>query len=240
MGEVSLDVKLISYTPNAEHIVADAARLCYADDDVVKKLFDFEDIDLVDDARLIGNLIRMGHISPLEKAHYSFFIQGVSRAFTHQLVRHRMASPTQRSQRYVEHNDFGFVVPDSVVEAGKRDRYIEMMGVVRDFYEELCGNVPREDARYVLPNSCETKISFDINACSLLNVFSKRLCLKAQDEFRKVAGKMRDLVMEISPNIFKYAGPDCVYSNCRQEERGCGRSKEIRKFYRDGIRGLFV
>jgi thymidylate synthase (FAD) len=231
MGRVGLDVRLVSCTPDAEHLVADAARLCYADDEVVKGLFDFDNIDEVDDARMISNLVKMGHMSPLEKAKYSFFVQGVSRALTHQLVRHRMASPTQRSQRYVEHGDFDFVVPESVVSAGLEGRFIEMMGTIGNFYDELRGGVPKEDARYVLPNACETKIEIDMNAVSLLNVFNKRLCFRAQGEIRELAENMYDLVSEVSPNIFRYAGPDCVRGDCRQLKMSCGRASEMREKY---------
>ena len=126
MPEVTPKVKLVRYTPNPENVIADAARVCYADDKTVQNLFE-GNMDSVDDARMVRTLVKMKHLSPVEHPSWTFHIEGVSRALTHQLVRHRLASYSQRSQRYVQHADFDFIIPHTIKEAGMEERYKEMI-----------------------------------------------------------------------------------------------------------------
>lgn len=245
MGEVGLSVKLLDYTKDAEKIVADAARVCYASDERVKGLFG-EETSKEEDARLIKMLAKMGHFSPFEHAKWTFFIEGVSRALTHQLVRHRVASYSQRSQRYVsfEKDEFDYVVPDSIKEAGMSERYHEMMNIVAEFYRELSSGLEEklglggedlfQDARYILPNACETKIVVTMNARELIQVFFKeRLCNRAQWEIRNLAKKMLELCYPTAPNIFSFAGPECyVNGRCAQGKKSCGKMKEMQEYFR--------
>lgn len=243
MKEAKLEVRLISHTPNPEHLIADAARLCYADDEQVEKLFD-KKIESIDDARMIKILVQMQHMSPLEHASYSFFVRGVSRAMTHQLVRHRIASYSQRSQRYVTHKDFEFIIPHTIKEAGMTAKYTEMMKQIGKFYEELSdgleeelalkGEARNQDARYILPNSCETKIIMTMNARELLHFFHERLCNRAQWEIREASEKMLELAYPTAPNIFSYAGPACVSEGkCYQRKKGCGFPDDKKEYFQN-------
>ncbi|MDP1728658.1 MAG: FAD-dependent thymidylate synthase [archaeon] len=234
-------VKLVTYTPNPEHVIADMARLCYADDEEVSKLFK-EDINSIDDVRMLKILVNMRHLSPLEHASWTFEIEGVSRALTHQLVRHRLASYSQRSQRYVEQKNFDFVIPHTIKEAGMENRYKEMMGVIGDFYEELTsgleknlglrGEARNQDARYVLPNACETKIGISANAREFLHIFGERTCNRAQWEIRGVMHQMLELAYPTAPNLFCYAGPACVVDGkCHQGKKSCGKAEEVKRYF---------
>lgn len=236
MKEVFPSVSLIEHTNNPEKVIANAARLCYADDSDVRHILDTENSNK-DDSRLVEMLIKMGHLSPLEHASFSFLIEGVSRAMTHQLVRHRIASYSQRSQRYVKHEGFDFVIPDSIKKAGLEADYLEMMQQSANNYsllnKELAkrlgkkGEEVNQDARYVLPNACESKIITTMNARSLLHFFEERLCHRAQWEIRDVAEQMLEKSYEVAPNIFTYAGPACYNGKCRQGKKSCGKSEEI-------------
>ena len=241
MGESKLEVKLVAHTPNPEHLIADNARLCYANNENAEKLFGKER-DSKDDARMIKILADMKHMSPFEHVNYSFEITGISRVTSHQLVRHRLASYSQRSQRYVKHDkEFQYIVPPSIKEAELTERYLEMMKTIRKFYEELSlgleksgiqGEEKNQDARYVLPNACETKIGVTMNARELLHFFQERLCNRAQWEIRKMAEKMFELVYPTAPNVFSYAGPSCVSEGrCHQGKKGCGKMKEKNEYF---------
>ncbi len=241
MVEVKPKVRLITHTPNPEHVVADFARLCYASDEEVAKLFK-GNIDSIDDARLIKMLVNMRHLSPLEHASWSFELEGVSRALTHQLVRHRLVSYSQRSQRYVEQKNFDYIIPPTIAQAGMTDRYKEMMSVIGGFYEELAagleknlglkGEARNQDARYVLPNACETKIGVTTNAREFLHIFGERTCNRAQWEIRGVMHEMLRLAYPTAPNIFAYAGPSCVREGkCHQGKKGCGKIEEVRAYF---------
>lgn len=218
-----MKVELISFTPEPEKLVATAARLCYSSRGVSEILADMDPEEM---KKLINLLLSMGHESPLEHITFTFAIEGVSRVLSHQLVRHRIASYSQKSQRYVDEGNFSYIVPPSI--SGKEkalNRYHECMATLQKAYDELCELVPREDARYLLPNACETKLVCTFNARSLFNFFSLRCCNRAQWEIRGLALEMRAKVREVAPIIFNHAGPSCETEGvCHEGSYSCGRA----------------
>jgi len=166
-----------------------------------------------------------GHHSVIEHAVFSFSVKGVSRALTHQLVRHRIASFSQQSQRYVKIGDPDVVTPPSIrKEREKEEKFTRLMEDIWGLYRELAQLVPVEDARYVLPNATRTNITITMNARSLLNFFSIRCCTRAQWEIRELACRMRELVKERAAVIFQKAGASCeMLGYCPEGEKSCGR-----------------
>ncbi|KJR46343.1 Thymidylate synthase thyX [Desulfosporosinus sp. I2] len=219
-------VELIQHTPEPEKVVAAAARLCYSADPVPDLLERLDDATV---ARFVRKLQEMGHLSPFEHVSFQFSIDGVSRALSHQLVRHRIASYSQRSQRYVSEKGFRFVTPPSIKRNPKALEHFEMvMARLQEDYQELLNCVPAEDARYVLPNACTTSLMATFNVRSLLNFFEHRTCLRAQWEIRALAEKMLGLVREVAPNLFREAGPTCVTQGvCHEGTYSCGRLKTL-------------
>ena len=201
MGEkIIMRVDLISWTPEPDRTVAAAARLCYSQTHAAE-LKEKMSQDTVDS--LLDRIAEMGHLSTFEHASFTFAIEGVSRALTHQLVRHRIASYSQQSQRYVSEEAFEYIMPPSIASSPEAAAlFNELMGQIREAYTTLNSLVPKEDARYVLPNACETKIVCTFNARSLLNFFSHRCCNRAQWEIRELAYKMLDQVREVAPGLF--------------------------------------
>lgn len=219
-----MNCRLMTCTPDPERVVAAAARLCYAPisaDEI------HHDIDENNVHRLIRSLRQVGHLSPFEHASFTFSIEGVSRALTHQLVRHRIASYSQQSQRYVDEDRFEFVVPPSVAaNVAAHDEFSKTMAMAAAAYQRLAEmGIPREDARFVLPNACETKIVVSMNARALLNFFAHRICRRAQWEIRLLAGVMLDEVRRVAPVLFEVAGPSCETEGvCHEGSRSCGRT----------------
>jgi len=242
MGAVRHKVRLLEHTPDPERAIAAAAAVCYASD---------VDAALDPDPTRVGDFLamlrRMGHLSPFEHASFTFYVEGVSRALTHQLVRHRLASYSQRSQRYVSHDSFDYVVPPQLSEATVRWNgrdvnatafFEETMALLAERYVQLnnalgrTGQHSNEDARYLLPNACETKIVVTMNARELLHFFDERLCLRAQWEIREVAGTMLDLAKPVAPRVFGGAGPKCIrLGRCPEGTLGCGQLAEVRRTY---------
>jgi thymidylate synthase (FAD) len=222
-----MKVELIAYTPEPEAAVAAAARLCYSSRGVADLK---EDLTVEETGSLIKRLISMGHLSPTEHVSFTFAIEGVSRALSHQLVRHRIASYSQKSQRYVDENNFSYVVPPSITaEPAALELFQRVMGELQDAYQKLSDVVPREDARYLLPNATETKLVCTMNARSLFNFFRLRCCQRAQWEIRELACRMREKVREIAPTLFALAGPSCETEGiCWEGDFSCGRAQEVR------------
>ncbi len=245
MGAVHSRVTLVRATPDPEEAIASAAKLCYASDTT-----DLFGEDARSAASFIRKLIQMGHMSPIEHAVFTFYIEGVSRAMTHQLVRHRLASYSQRSQRYVAHDAFDYVVPPQFegksVEVEGQDvdaaaYYQETMELIGQRYGKLIdalgrqGETSNEDARYVLPNACETKIVMTMNARELLHFFEERLCLRAQWEIRGVADQMLALARDVCPAVFAGVGPKCIRAKgCTEGKMTCGRYGEMKAKYGAG------
>lgn len=217
-----LSVFLIAHTPDPERVVAAAARLCYSQVGATELLSGLTDAEVL---QRLDHLAESGHESPIEHATFTFAVEGVSRALTHQLVRHRLASYSQQSQRYVRENQFDFVLPPSIAARPEtRDLFLQTMAELREAYGRLAALVPREDARYVLPNACESKIVLTMNARSLKNFFELRCCTRAQWEIRALAQAMLAEVRKVAPNLFRLAGPTCeTRGYCREGRMSCGR-----------------
>lgn len=229
--ETKLSVKLLSHTPEPERVVALSAKLCYSD----ATIDDLRDaISRQEQANFIEKIVKIGHHSVLEHISFTFGIEGVSRALTHQLVRHRIASYSQKSQRYVKHKeDFEFVIPPTIK---NHERYLEkyqnLMSEISDLYSRMISEgIPAEDARYILPNACETKIIVTMNARELLHFFKIRCCNRAQWEIRMMAEEMLKLCLEVAPSVFKFAGPTCVNEKCPEGEFTCGQINDVRNKY---------
>ena len=213
-----MKVEVISYTPEPEKTVALAVRTCHAPE-VPKGNMNEKQI-----ARLLKLVRNLGHESVFEHVNFTFAIDGVSRSLTHQLVRHRIASYSQQSQRYVKLENFKFVTPPLIKKDEKAVKiYEKTMKEITASYKTLADmGISVEDARYVLPNAAESCIVVTMNARSLFNFFELRSCLKAQWEIRKLSNLMLRKVKEISPRIFEVAGPSCKSKGiCPENDMKC-------------------
>ena len=223
---VQPNVILIAHTPEAEKVVAMAAKICYAKDVSIKKLQ--KKINDNDVSAFITKLLESGHESPFEHISFTFGIEGISRAFSHQLVRHRMASFSQRSQRYCFEDGFNYIEPEDINENENEDKiFRDFMRHSKEVYSKLIDKgVKPEDARMVLPNACETKIIVTMNARELLHFFKLRCCKRAQKEIREVAFMMKNICRKVAPNIFQYAGPNCLKGYCTEGENSCMKDND--------------
>ena len=221
---VQPNVILIAHTPEAEKVVAMAAKICYAKNVSIKKLQ--KKINDDDASTFITKLLESGHESPFEHVSFTFGIEGISRACSHQLVRHRMASFSQRSQRYCFEDGFNYIEPDDMND--EEDKFFkDFMRHSKEVYSKLIDKgVKPEDARMVLPNACETKIIVTMNARELLHFFKLRCCKRAQKEIREVAFMMKNICRRIAPNIFQYAGPNCLKGYCTEGENSCMKDND--------------
>ena len=245
-----MKVKIIAYTPNPEEVVASAAKLCYSKvgvDEIQENLTE-EGIE-----KFVSMLSAIGHHSPLEHCTFTFAVEGISRACSHQLVRHRIASYSQQSQRYVKLDKFDYIIPTAIENNEfAKDIFLNAMeqeqkaynGIVEELMNEYIASsgytlasIPRseynkleklaiEDARYVFPNACETKIVFTMNVRTLMNFFTHRCCDRAQWEIRDLANEMLIQVKEIAPTLFKKAGASCVRGKCPEGSMSCGNPKK--------------
>lgn len=216
-------VKLLSYTGDAEKLCAAAAQSCYSEKPASELLVDIDDTR---SGKIISKVVGMGHHSVIEHACYTFSVEGVSRALTHQLVRHRIASYSQQSQRYVPMDRADYVIPPSIEKDGEiADEFRKLMEEIWKVYRRLAEKVDVEDARYVLPNACTTNITITMNARELLHFFSLRCCNRAQWEIREVADRMLAEVKRVSPAIFENAGPPCMRGPCPEGKMSCGKPR---------------
>ena len=223
---VQPNVILIAHTPEAEKVVAMAAKICYAKDGSIKKLQ--KKINDNDVSAFITKLLESGHESPFEHISFTFGIEGISRACSHQLVRHRMASFSQRSQRYCFEDGFNYIEPEDINENENEDKFFrDFMRHSKEVYSKLIDKgVKPEDARMVLPNACETKIIVTMNARELLHFFKLRCCKRAQKEIREVAFMMKNICRKVAPNVFQYAGPNCLKGYCTEGEKSCMKDND--------------
>lgn len=218
-----MDVRLLNSTPDPERAIAAAARLCYAPVGAAELMETMSEDDV---RRILRIIIKSGHLSALEHASYTFAIDGVSRAMTHQLVRHRVASYNQQSQRYVSYDeDPTFIVPPVIADDAEQcERYLQSCADAFLAYRALIDQgVAAEDARYLLPNAMETKIVVTMNIRELLHFFELRCCKRAQWEIRDVADRMLALARESAPYIFMDAGASCLRGACREGKMTCGQ-----------------
>ena len=241
-------VRLIAHTPDPEKVVAAAAKLCYSDSHIEDLL------DGLDEEKTA----RLGHASPIEHASFTFGIEGVSRSLLAQITRHRIASFSVQSQRYVRLDDFRYVVPPAIeavpeakaaflasmeqdaanyldlarkLEEGHAARLMAE-GVPEKEARKKAEKLANEDARFVLPNACETKMVVTMNARSLHNFFRLRCCERAQWEIRALAEEMLRLVLPVAPHLFASAGPGCLTGPCPEGKMYCGRAAEVRDRYK--------
>lgn len=250
-----LKVQLLRYTPEGEKLIASAAKLCYSAIGIeeIEENLEEKNVD-----SFLNMLMDLGHESPIEHVSFTFGVEGVSRTLTHQLVRHRIASYSQQSQRYVKLEQFEYIIPPSIEEDEKaKELFIRNMEEAQRSYNELSnilcdkhynryieeGLSEREakrksekkaieDARYVFPNACETKIVFTMNARTLLNFFRLRCCNRAQWEIRELAIKMLEELKKVYPVLFKNAGPGCIKGPCPEGNMTCGKILEVREKFK--------
>ncbi len=249
MPETSLRVELLTHTPDPVALIYAAFRQCYHAGfvaDMWPRLLAGE-IDAAAQGRFVADILESGHASPVEHVSLTFAISGVSRALTHQLVRHRIASYSQQSQRYVDGKDFNYIVPPSIAKnPAALKRFTACMAEISAAYNDLSdllaqGAAPaasadkaasakakekiRQDARFVLPQAAETRLVMTMNCRSLLTFFEERCCLRAQWEIRSLANAMLKLAKAAVPVIFDQAGPKCErLGYCPEGEQfTCGR-----------------
>lgn len=247
-------VTLIAHTNDPEKTVAAAAKLCYSDAHIETLL---EGLTPEKTAAFLQKLSDFGHASPIEHASFTFGIEGVSRTFLAQVTRHRIASFSVQSQRYVRLEDFRYVIPPEIecipeakakfIEAMNLDaaKYLELVKSLEDAHtarlmaegldekkaRAKASKQANEDARFVLPNACETKMVMTMNCRSLINFFNLRCCNRAQWEIRAVADEMLRLVLPLAPHIFAQAGPRCLTGPCPEGGMCCGKMLEVRDKY---------
>jgi thymidylate synthase (FAD) len=225
-----MKVKILAHTPEPERLIAAAAKLCYSSSPV-DKIMD----ELTDEAveKFLTKLVDMGHESPVEHVSFTFMIDGVSRALLAQITRHRLASFSVRSQRYVDESNFDYVMSQVLSEniyglekimANIATEYKSIKSILIDngFTKEEAN----EQARAILPNACVTSLVMTMNARELMHFFNKRCCSRAQDEIRSVAGEMLRQCKEVAPILFKNAGAPCAKGYCPEGSMSCGRLKK--------------
>lgn len=247
-------VVLLAHTPEPEKVVAAAAKLCYAHTDIETLM---EGLTPEKSREFIVMLAGLGHGSPTEHANFTFGIEGVSRSVLAQITRHRIATFSVQSQRYVKLDNFEYVVPPEIAgmpEAEEAfgqamqmqaEQYKKLTDILQEkHYNSLlqAGETEKEarkkaakqaieDARFVLPNACTTSMIVTMNARSLNNFFRLRCCNRAQWEIHDLADKMLKLVVEVAPALFEAAGPACVCGACSEGKMTCGKAKEVCKKY---------
>lgn len=247
-----MTVTLLTYTPDADKLVASAAKLCYSRSDIPTLMENLTPEKIESFLTLLNDL---GHASPIEHASFTFGIEGVSRALLAQLTRHRIASFSVQSQRYVDKSSFEYVMPPEIAAIPEaREEYIRAMeedaahyesirrilidkhtqtflaeGIEEKEAKRMAEKKANEDARFVLPNSCDTKIIMTMNVRSLHNFFSLRCCRRAQWEIRELACEMLKLVRGVAPLLFAKAGPGCVRGKCQEGSYSCKKPDEVRR-----------
>lgn len=249
-----MNVKLIAHTPLPEKVISAAAKNCYSAADVDTLM---EGLTEEKTESFLTMLTEIGHASPIEHASFTFAIEGVSRSLLAQITRHRMASFSVQSQRYVRENAFEYVIPHEIADnpeaaalfrkamADDQETYEKLTELLMEkhtktFLAEGCSEKQAkqkaqkkaiEDARYVLPNACTTKIVMTANARSLHNFFQLRCCNRAQWEIRELAEEMYRLVYAVAPTLFRHAGPSCTCGACTEGKMTCGKMAEVREKY---------
>ena len=249
-----MKVKLLAYTPDADKLVAAAAKLCYAKSDI-SALMDKLTPEKVED--FLDMLSEIGHESPVEHASFTFGIEGVSRALLAQITRHRIASFSVQSQRYVDKSGFDYITPPEIADipealaeyeaamAENARHYASLKAILMKAHKErliaegkdeaqatkMAEKKANEDARFVLPNACDTRMIVTMNVRSLRNFFKLRCCARAQWEIREVAIEMLRLCKGVAPLLFSHAGPSCVNGKCGEGAMTCGKAVEMRKMF---------
>ena len=234
MAEQKLHVTLIAHTPEPEKVIAMASRTCYSPLDLAGLK---DKAETADNAAYIRRVLASGHTSVIEHASFTFGIEGVSRTLLAQITRHRMASFSVQSQRYVSNAGqevFDFVMPPRIRALGPEaeEKFLSQMKTMQGWYDEwseLLGEGSAEDARFVLPGAAATRMTMTMNARELLHFFSLRMCNRAQWEIRELAWQMYALVYRLAPSVFENAGPGCAHGACPEGKRSCGKADEVRR-----------
>ncbi|MGH7684952.1 MAG: FAD-dependent thymidylate synthase [Vulcanimicrobiaceae bacterium] len=213
---MALRVILLAHSPDPERAVATAARNCYSPRDIetIDENWTAEDVK-----KMVSRVRDAGHLSTFEHTMFTFGVSGVSRALTHQLVRHRHMSFEQKSQRYIKlKGQFEYITPPSIAARPEiKAKYDALMEQVADFYADAVdAGTPPEDARFALPNGAETQIVVTANARALLDFFTLRTCNNAQWEIRELAFAMMRLAKKAAPDLFSRAGATCVRGYCNE------------------------
>ncbi|MGL4722113.1 MAG: FAD-dependent thymidylate synthase [Desulfovibrionaceae bacterium] len=234
MAKTTARVTVLAYTPNPLSVIYSSFRQCYYKGfigDTWENIIDGNP-SIKEQEEFVHNLIQSGHTSPIEHVSFTFAIDGVSRALTHQLVRHRIASYSQQSQRYVNGKNFNYIIPPSIEKhSDALEKYNDIMGMIKEKYNELLtvmegAGIPQkeaiEDIRFILPNAVQTRIVVTMNCRALLNFFEHRCCLRAQWEIRALANLMLKECKKILPSVFKTSGPACFpLRYCPEPEHLC-------------------
>lgn len=242
MAKITPKTELIRYTDKPEEVIALAAKLCYSDADISKLK---EGVSQKDISKFIKKLISMGHLSPIEHASFTFSLEGVSRSLLAQITRHRIASFSVKSQRYVRaEGGFNYIIPPAIEALGDDavKEFESQMDTIYSFYEGWLtklekGEKGNEDARFVLPNAAESKMIVTMNARELMHFFSLRCCNRAQWEIREISWQMLELVLKVAPNLFENAGPSCVYGKCTEGVMTC-KQADIVKQRHNALKGI--
>lgn len=239
MPEKTLHVELIAHTPLPEQVCALGAKLCYAKADVAALR---ERISEQDQTAFLERIMQSGHLSVLEHASFTFAVEGVSRVLLAQLTRHRLASFSVQSQRYVSLAEtFSYIIPPAIKALGEEavSRYQAQMDQMQAWYvqwqQELGakGESSNEDARFVLPNACETRLIVTMNTRELMHFFELRCCQRAQWEIRALAEEMLRICKREAPVLFENAGPGCVRGQCPEGAKSCGHMLEMREKFKN-------
>lgn len=231
MSKVKMNVKLLEMSQNAISLIYVACRQCYSEK-FAGDVFSDTPVSLERQEEFVKSIVASGHQSPLEHVKFTFAIEGVSRALTHQLVRHRLASYSQQSQRYVKEKDFDFIIPPSIERNPQaKVEFEKLMVLIQQSYTKLLflmgqdnisGEAANQDARFALPQAAETKIVVTMNCRELLHFFQHRCCSRAQWEIRQLANKMLDVCKEKLPAVFIQAGAKCQsLEYCPEGEKFC-------------------
>jgi thymidylate synthase (FAD) len=225
-----MQVRIIAKTTDALEVLFTACKTCtseFSPSDIFDVLGDGFTVSEEDMEKLVKKVINSGHLSVLEHVNITFSIAGISRALSHQLVRHRHCSFSQQSQRYVtEKTMFSYVTPKSIIDNHLAEHcYNELMSNIYETYERFVEkeNIPAEDARYILPNAIVTNLTMTLNLRELIHICNERLCSKAQWEFRELGNLMAQEVIKSYEWLKPYLKPKCVKNNKCTETKGCGR-----------------
>jgi len=218
ISPTELTVRLLFYTPEPEDVIYRAIRVCYQED------VGGEEASVDVRKNIIRKVIKRGHLSVIEHVSFTFLATGISRACSHQLVRHRLASYSQQSQRYVDFEGLRFVIPPSILKSGElKESYENFISESFRLYRSLRDSgIPQEDARFVLPNASSTSIVFTMNARELLHFLGLRLCRRSQWEIRELAIKMGEILSKVLPSVFGLSAPQCSKGPCPEGDLTCG------------------
>ncbi|MFQ6064210.1 MAG: FAD-dependent thymidylate synthase [Candidatus Bathyarchaeia archaeon] len=231
-----MKVKLLRHTPDPERLCAAAAQTSYKGEGTTQL---FKNLSIEKARKTIRRVLGYGHHSVIEHAVFTFSAEGVSRALTHQLVRHRVASYTQQSQRYVTYDTLEhYVTPPSISESDEaKGIYNDTLKYISDAYQKLLKlGIPKEDARFLLPNAAKTNIVITMNARELRHFFNLRCCERSQWEIREMAIEMLRQAKEVAPSLFDNSGPFCVDRGYCPEGKlkpSTCRIEEIRRRFRE-------